>query len=439
MYKLKGFMEFTSFLGVDPKTTNAIGEISTLSLTYSRNYSEYVSNDVKDLRLYSFKSATVNADIAIPSVVLEQVFRFVNATVAYQASVSAKATPSDLTTYLNTTYGNEASSFRCGAFVTSGGKQYPSSISWINPSAATSDPAIGAAVQIWLSDANFQSEYDEYEIVIVPPVPNVDALAITYAAAVSALTAYAQSDIFNAIQTARTQNPETILTLRTYDLVDTTRSTNRISVNWNVLIYGQAGNNVDYIRAAIRAYLSKNSTQATSVWEKLIPDLYVTNEYYLIPRWTAIAIASQTVSGGAYSSASYPYKDYNYAKQILNTFPDAFLQTNLESLPTNYNSLYLLAVGSPSNSNVSYRIADLYPDLINVPSSNALFNLMSAKTRGWVSIIETLIILAERATATSPLPSGVSRVVRSNVLYIASEYKGVNYLVATKASTSNVV
>lgn len=435
MYNLKGFVSIDALASSDPNTIPSIGELSTQSQTYATGIGEYVDATKLGYTLYSFKSATANGDVVVPAALLTQVITFIDWIYTLQKSQAAATTPTGLTNALIGQFGSQATSFGCGSLITSGSYKFPEFITWVNPTIVTNDPAVGGQIKIWLCDNSFQNQYDEYEIVVVPPVKNVDLFLSGATAVSSALSLLSYGDQINAVQTARGKYPPTTILARTFDYVDPTRASNRIPTNWTLLIYGQAGNNIDNIKAAIQSYITANSQYAVSSWRPLLPDLYTATEFYLIPRWNNIAIPALSLQSGAYSSIVSPFKELAYVKGIFGSMGSAFIENNLAVIPCNYKSLELLAIGDSGNQSSEVYLGDLFPDLINLPSTDTMFNMMSANTRAWISKVEQMILVAETATADSTLPSGMSRAVRNNILYIVQEHNGINYLISTKGST----
>ena len=435
MYNLKGFVSIDALANGDPNVVPAIGELSTQSQTYATGIGEYTSTSTPGYTLHAFKSSTANGDTNVPIALQSQVFAIVDWVYAFQKSQAAATTPTGLTGALQAQFGGQATSIGCGNLISSGSNVFPEFISWVNAGIVTNDPAVGGQVKIWLADNSFQNQYDEYEIVVVPPVSNIDLFMSGATGVKNSLATHTYADQINAIQTARGKYPSTTVIARTFDYVDPTNVSNRISTNWTLLIYGQSGNNIDKIKTAIQTYIVSNSQYAASNWRPIFPDLYTATEFYIIPRWSNIAIPGLTLQTGVYSSMISPYKELQYVKGIFSAMGSSFIQDNLVVMPSNYKSLELLAIGDAGNQASELKLSTLFPDLLNLPYTDTLFSMMSSNTRSWLSKLEQMILVAETATADTSLPAGMSRAIRNNILFIVQEHNGINYLVATKAST----
>ena len=435
MYTIKGFVTNDSLSSADPSVIPAFGEISTKSMTYATGVGEYNNSSYSGFSLYAFSSKTVNGDVTVPVALQAQIFAVVSWAYQYQKTQQAALTAQQFTVAMTGQFPQNATAIGCGSLISNGTFSMPEYITWINPSITSNDPAVGASVKIWLCDASFQNQYDEYEIVVIPPLSSINVFTTGAASVRSALAAVTQNKLINSIQTARNQYPETILENQSFDYVDPTNPSNRITTNWALLIYGQAGNNLDNIKAAVQKYVLANSQSSLTTWKAILPDLYSATEFYILPRWSSVAIRALTLQSGAYSAVVQPAREVAYVKNFFSGEPSTYVENNLAIIPSNYKSLELLCIGDYNNQTSEQNIWTLFPDIINVPSTDALYNMMSSNTRAWLTMIEEMILVAETATLQSSLPAGMSRAVRNNVLFIAQEFNGVNYLVSTYSST----
>lgn len=435
MYNLKGFIEIDALASSTPGAIAILGQLSTKSMTYSTTISDYSSGSVPSYMLSAFTSANASGNITVPAPLVSQVFSLVDWVYKNQLLPTAATTATNLVTAIAAQYGSNINSIACGTLISNGTVSLPEYISWVNPSITTGDPTAGATVKIWFADRSFQNQYDGGSITILPPIPSLSTFFSGAATLANAVNNYSYTSRINAVQTASAGQPATTIVPITYNYVDPTNPSNRIATNWTALIYGQAGNTVDALNAAVRSYIAANSQQSQSSWQAILPDLYNSTEFYILPRWQNVAIPSLSVLSGSYSSIVQPYKELNYVARVFTSMSQAFIQSNLAVLPTNYDSLEILVIGASTNPTSEQNVWTLFPDIINVPTEDTAYNTMSATTRAWLSMIVTLLNLAETATANSTLPSGVSRATRNNVLFLSQMFQGVNYLVATKASS----
>jgi len=81
------------------------------------------------------------------------------------------------------------------------------------------------------------------------------------------------------------------------------------------------------------------------------------------------------------------------------------------------------------------KITDLFPDYIPIPTSSIDFNRMQVRTRDWLILLETVLMIAETANEFTSVPTNLRRIKRGDTLYISALYNNINYLVAAKSNT----
>jgi hypothetical protein len=438
MYRLKGFM------GIEPLVLNTsgviapIGELSTYSLTYAKDVGEYNSNTFSKYTLYSFVSALADGSkVAAPQTIQDQVFSVTDWAYQKQILSSASTTRAAFLADLTTQYASTATLIDCGNMVqATGGLLFPEWISYKQSGLATNDPAYDNTVTIWYSDSVFAQQYDEFLILVVPPLANIDVFFSPKATVVAALGAVTLSQNLAAIQTAKSRYPETVVSGENFDYVDPISLT-RTPTNWSLVIYGLAGNDIDAIRDSIRTYIAANSTHTELEWRAIFPDIYKNTEFLVFPRWKNFAIPDRDLQQGTYSPNVNLAKEVAYLKTQLPGYLASYVDAHASVIPCNYKSLALLLIGSPDNRGNLFDITTLYPDIINVPTADALFQSMGPSTQAWILGLQNMILAAETSLTYSQLPSGLRKTIRNGIVYITAKFNNVNFLVATKASTPN--
>jgi hypothetical protein len=434
MYTLKGFITVDGLANSLPQSVAPIGEISSLSLTFAQGVGEY-SGLPQPYTLRSFTSKTASGAQPVPSSLLTQIFAIVTWAFQLQQSQTPAVSSTAFNAAMTAQFGSTATSIGVGNMINNGSFPFPEFISFVNPTLVTNDPAAGGAVKLWFADASFQSQYDDYTITVVPPLPNLNTFMGGAIAVKAALSSYTQGQWLNAIQTAKGIYPETEVISQSYDYVNPLDVTDQTTTYWGIIIYGAAGNNVDAIRQAVQDYIAANSTYPEANWRVIFPEIYTSTEFLMFPRWNDYAIPNLILTQGGYSAIVSMNKQLTYLKTILPDVADGFIDAHTSLIPTNYKSVEVLVLPSTTNATPDLDILNIFPDLMNVPTTDTLFNLMAAKTRGWVSLILEMLIVAEQATVQSTLPAGMSTAIRDNILFVASEYAGITYLIATKGST----
>jgi hypothetical protein len=199
-----------------------------------------------------------------------------------------------------------------------------------------------------------------------------------------------------------------------------------------VLIYGAAGDNVDSIKDALMAHILANSTHSQAEWTAIFPDIFKRTEFIILPLWDQYAIPNRNLATGIYSPqvdlAAVVAKMKTYATQ----YPEAHIDTHLTMFTHPYRSLALLSIGSPDNRNEKYKLREIFSDLISVASTSVDFNRMAESTQEWAYELERMLYVAESMSEFTTVPTGMQKIKRNGILYLAKSYLNINYLVVAK-------
>ena len=130
-----------------------------------------------------------------------------------------------------------------------------------------------------------------------------------------------------------------------------------------------------------------------------------------------------------------PTECLTFAKAKWPQYTALYVDNNLTLIPFDYKAVTAVVLNGNTNVDGKKVFREMFPDYIPVPNTSHDFGRMTSTTQDWVLRMIELLVVAETATAHSPIPSHVRRVVRQGVIYICSIYDNINYLVATKSST----
>jgi hypothetical protein len=296
----------------------------------------------------------------------------------------------------------------------------------------------GSFIRIWFADASFQSEYDEFTILVVPPITPLDDFFKAAANVQAEVNAVTQAQLFQNIQAAKNGDPESTIISMSYNWNDPNNPTNLIPTNWTIILYGMAGDNVDSISDALEAYILANSSHTRDDWVKIFPDIFKRTEFTLVPNWKNVAIAGRA-SGSNDASAVYsPVANLTAALALLPQFasyPTAHINAHGTIMAHPYKSLQVLAIGSDQNRQNKFELTDVFPDMIAVSSTSTDFARMSQYTQTFLQKLAVMIATAETMTQYSSIPLGYTKLMRNGILYIVYNYDTIDYLVAAKSNT----
>lgn len=434
MYSLKGFISISTFEDNAVGNVAPLGELSTQSRTFSREIGKYTDSAFPDISLISFTSKYTDTGMVKASEA------FVNEILTaagwvYQEAIAGRISD-DQTAFLssiNNEFAGSLENIASGAMVTDGTHWMPEYLIFtVRQTVAGIDT--DNEIRIWFSDQAFQNQYDEYEILVVPPVDTLDDLFGNTADVQPLLQSRSVSDIFSKVEAVTGGDPYTFLRTETYEWIDPHDPQSTLDTNWTLVIYGAAGDNVDFIRQALTEHVLANSTHTREEWIEVLPELFRVTEFIIAPLWEQYSIPNQTLQAGIYRPAGRVLNLTAKARQACVGYPDAHVEQNVEYVNFLYKSLGLLICGGPENLGGVTRFTQQFSDYILVPTTSADFNRMAPSTQEWVLDMYDLIKEAERAKEFTSLPQGMSSVVREGLLYVAIRKDNINYLVVAKSN-----
>ncbi|MNU19581.1 hypothetical protein D3C71_78110 [compost metagenome] len=432
MYALKGFIAHSLMAINAPGQVAKIGELSPNSATYSREKGFYAGGaTAPNQMLIGFLSETdgLPTEASVDAVThVHTIAKFVYDKILAGTQIYAD----ELLIALIETFPAAADNFECGPIVSDDeDRNYaPEWLSWKSkvPSLGTNN------IKIWFVDDAFASQYDEFEILVVPPMDNLNDFFKTGTQVEALLKLRTISQTADKIQQAKGGKPETIVRIDQYDYVDPLNNAHRVPSTWGILIYGAAGNNIDSIKDALVDYILENSDHTREEWTPILPDIFKRTEFVLIPRWDQYAIPNRETAAGIYS----PFANLSGAlaklKALITNYPESHINSHGTAFGHPYKSLNILACGGPENRDDKFKLTDVVADWIAVSSTSIDFNRMTQATQGWALLLGELLLHAEAATEFSTLPFSMTKTKRNGILYVVASYDNIHYLVAAKSS-----
>lgn len=423
---LKGFIVNQNLMSNVPGVIADFGEISTWSLTYTKERGEYHDPNVPGYRLVSARSYdTETGEIEAPQTLINETIGMAVKTMQY---VSQNLRPYDVEDFRNTLlalFYNRAYNINIGVFRNGDTLALPEWISW------QSTNHDNTFVRIWFSNDAFADQFDEYEMTVIPPLDNLDDFFLLPGEVKTKLESVSFSELIEKVQDAKNYHPETYIRSLTFDYIPPNNS-EPITTRWSMLIYGIAGDNIDSIKDAFIDYVLANSTHSRTEWERIIPSLFKRTEFILLPRWDKYSIPNLLIEEGLYSSLSDPLEVIAFCKHNVPYYSNTHVERNITIVPHDYKAISIYVVNGTANIEGKEKFNLLFRDYIPVASTSLDFNRMSTKTREWLLMLQELIILAETTDEFSSLPRKFRRIFRENQLYVSTVVDNVHYLMLTK-------
>jgi len=440
MYILKGFTRISDLVDNIPGEVALLGELSSKAMTYAKEKGYYSDPTIPKIEVVSFTSNLIVGNNTTKIVAPDEVSALaidIGKWVmdhAQETTLFGEENGSypDYLEALHTAFPN-AGNLTMGPLTTlviadATDKSMPEWLSWTS----VYDTDEEASSKIWYVDTAFRGQYDDYEIIVVPPIDNLDQLFQSRSVVQGLVNAITFPALTLKVANAAGNNPYTDLKSINYNWQDTLQPPNIISMPWSLIIYGAAGNNIDVILETLRQYILAHSTHDEDDWITRLPDIFRTTEFVVVPMWQRYAIPNQVLQTGVYSAIVRNVDDYQLVLDAVN-YPDNHIQANLESTVFLHNYISAYFIGGMNNLEEKFRISDHFGDYIPAATvGSGDFNRMAPLTQEWIIFMLSLLAEAEMATEFSTIPLTMSRLKRDGVLMISGNYDNIQYLVVTK-------
>lgn len=458
-YVMKGFMTYDP---LDNNAVNAIasfGELSTYAKTFSPDTQTYVAVVDQSVALVLFTSATTNpnnpqsggASSGNASFMTYQApkIAYTNTALALGAWLYSQSVATTLATNQVTLANNILAEFtgqmtniQVGVIIAnSNGQSMPEWVSYVQ-----TDGTNANYVKLWFSDASFREQYDQYIIRVVPPLANLDDFFQASTTVIPEIGTISLTTLLGQAQQVSNSQPYTTILAPSYGYLNpnnpiATNPANFTAVPWPVLIYGQAGDNVDSIKQALINYILANSTHTENQWSAIFPDIFNTTEFIITPMWDQYSVPNLTLDAGVYSPIVNAASAVTIAQKtaIGPNYTASYIGSNMDVVNSAYKSMSFLSIGSPTNRNAIVRLVQQWPDYMSVGTTNPDFNRMQPATQQWIMLLQLLFQTAETMTTYSDLPGGVTRLIRGNIMYAVANFQNVDYLVVSRQSLETIV
>lgn len=434
MHKIKGFISIKALVNNSVGVISPLGEASTYSSTYTKEKGEYSNPAVPGFSLITTSSfETIDGVMPVSNEAANHIIAVAKWVYDFSTERAGTYNTIDLLNDLITAFPNVVTNPVSGTVSTNGDIWMPESLQWRNTVLGDYD------IKVWFSDSAFRQQYDEYEILVVPPIDSLDNFFLSPNDLRLLLEARTPTQWMDKVALVKNKNPETVIRAETYDYVNVNIPNLRLPTDWYIVIYGEAGDNVDAVKDAIIAHILANSTHTRAEWEAILPDLFKSTEFVILPRWDKYAIPNMNVQAGIYSPIVNPVECISFAKNKIPEYPVLHVESKLRITTHPYRSVALLTVGGPENRDGKNLLTDHFPDYITVGTQSLDFARMAQDTQDWLDLLERLLIVAENMTPYSDVPLNVRKMRRGNMLYVVARFKNVQYLVAAKVNYPPVV
>lgn len=428
MYSLYGFVEIPNFENNSPDKTATVGELSALGRNFSTEVGQYTVGTYPDVQLVSISSRRddVLTDVgltyydAVLHISQWLLDKSTNGQLGNDVTVIRQA--------LTAQFGASCNIKEVGTVLTQGGTYYYPAYLTLSLTNTGEENDI----YIWYADQYFTQlvPYPLYEMRAILDFDSVDVLMAAPETALAALKAITGATFANKAQVVAGDKPQSHIWSNDYDWHCLTNEDITYKCPLGVLINGIAGLNIDHLQDFLRAYILANSAHSADDWRKVLPQLFKSTEFYLVPMWTRKSLANQDESTRLYSP-TMPMKAATikaYTDKYMNGFTAAWLDANLCFSGSAWKNLAFFSVGNPDNYGAKTSFDLQFPEYACVNSLSPEFSKIPARVRLFITQLFTLFEAAENASGTSLVPTGFTRVERNGISYITFTYESCQYL-----------
>ncbi len=424
---VKGFVTDTAFISNNKDEVTSVFELSSKGQTYAKDKTLYAlsSYPANDLIVFKAIDQQTGIEFTLSNALVEVIFRLTTLIKNYPVSHISPYNPNDYRDFLQANIGLSATNIGIGEFEQHYSSFYPK---WFSFTSAEADPK---NVIIYISNSDFLLSYDEYEIVVVPALANSTMFNAPYGEVLTLLEQETVDKFNDRIEVAKGVYPNTYTKVLEFTFHNKLNPTVFKKTYWGVIIYGEAGNDIDHIKDAIEEHILSNPENIRDTWEVMFPDIFRRTEFLLFPLWHKVAIHNLTDLSNLYTSmiSIKEAKDFVYSV-FDGTRTEIDIYNNLSLFPFDYKAITIAAISGTLNATDKDQLYEVLPDYIPVNTSNLDYMRMSIDTRDWVYKLEQALILAETDNIYATVIPGFRKVTRGTKKYVAFYYKNVNYLIA---------
>ncbi len=433
MYNLKAFLGINALANNTPENISPVGELSNVAMTYAIEKGYYSNTDYPNVELISFTSKKDDATISVPANYSQLLLKI--GQWAFNLSIAGELNDDEEAFRLlfMAEYQDVVRDVEIGKMVLAKTSWLPSYIKFVHDTSGEEN-----RVQVWLSDPAFQSQYDDYQIVVIPPAEPVDSFQQVEEKVAELLSKFNVPNLHERVLEKTGGEPYTYIVSKTYDWHDRNDETSTLPTVWSVAIYGRAGNNPTVIKNALAEYILANSAYSRPDWVPVFPDIFTSTEFAIVPMWHKQSVPDETVRGALYSPI-VPYDEsLTIAQKYINYDNPDFVRQNLEISTVHYKSLAIVTSGGIENRDDVFKLSEMFKDYAMLVPGGPDFNRMSPRTVAWVRKLLTGIIIAEEMDEYTIIDSQYSRIEKDGRTYIGFDYEDVLYLVLTRLSMDEV-
>lgn len=426
MQNVIGFTTIDSLIDNTVDTTSVLGELSGEARSYSTDITTYRHDTNKEFTFHCFKRMDEDGKIVdIEPAILTDILAVSNW--LFTAGKDGTIT-NDKEIFLNNfqrEFPSIGDTYDCGEIRAASTYYLPEWVSFKQGN--TRD------VRIYLSDPVFRLIYGPYKLRVISPTTSLDDLHLDQETVQRIVSGRSLGEWTRLINETKADNPFTTTHVESLLWHDKTDDRKTVKTDFMLLQYGPRAQDPENIRQAIIDYIIANSKFGEVDWQPIYPDLFDPTIIRLIPMWDNIAIPDRTITEGRYSAVVKFHTDVTRIKGLTEFTLDHCLTTG-ETVPTRFECLAMVSIGSPKNKKGMDNFYNIFPDYLPVAMEGPDWNSMSLQTQAGAELIGRMLMIGEKFRVGDPLPSDIKTMIREGRIYLVSKYLDASFQVITKES-----
>ena len=288
------------------------------------------------------------------------------------------------------------------------------------------DP-IEHTIKIWFNDSSFIKEYPLSHITEIISYLDYNEIllnALTGQGYNSFLVSANAADVISSkVSPALKLSPQSGLYNQHTTLYDS--SGNTYPYKFGILYKGTVPDLLD-IRTAIRNKLLTSSTGTESSWKKRIPELFITNQFYIIPMWDVTTELPNLI---IYPSVGKLSDMIKATKIVMPFMSSKYVNDNVETMSVIYDTIITTVIAHVENINHK-NIISVHPTYQTYTAAEPGFADMSEHTKVFVNKLnEAMAVAAGKVNSLKYLS-----IEEDGAKYISFVVDDTEYYIMTKAS-----
>lgn len=425
MLTIKGFVRIPSFINNVENQISAVGELSLVSQTFSKDRQDFQDPAKDASSLVIFSSKDNGSTVVMPSQVKDLCLDIMEE--AFANFVTSKTFSEQLIDAFP-----QITNVETGADITHAGKALTH---WFSFQYDNSGQQV--YVKLWLTNSSFAAEYDEYDVKVVAPAGSVEEYHNTINEARAAKDAFTVTVRNSQEKIAQGEDKATSIDIVELTWVDPLNPSDTLKTEWSLICYGPQSAVYENKLDAIRNFLLDNSTHDLASWVTYFPDLNNIDILYIFPQWDKVSLSSSNTPNEGVNQYS-PIANYDKGmanlRKILTTVSLDKLKKVTDTSFHVWKSIGFMAVGSDKNSTGYQRFDDIFPTYTVMNVNDPNLGRLPADVQAFIVLLERVLIQAEIDDGSLALPLDMVRKTYNGGVFIEVVYNAVTYRVCTKDS-----